>query len=833
MKENKIDFIIRPELNPTIYAYEETHPDFKGLLKIGYTNINAEKRVSEQYPIIRPKKTWKILFEESAFRKDGSIISDQEVIKRLKKKGFKNPKGEWVKCGVKNIHNALIELKENKEIEKTRYLNFKMRPEQIKAVNMTYDYFKSVKKEKNKTPHFLWNAKMRFGKTFATYQLALKMKWKRVLVLTFKPAVQNAWENDLISHIDFNGWNFLTKDDLKQKKNIKYPLVCFGSFQDFLGKNSAGGIKQKNEWVHSINWDCIVLDEYHYGAWRENAKDLFESEDKKEAKFLEGYGLDFYDQDSVPLTTNHFLYLSGTPFRALQTGEFIEEQIFNWTYGDEQREKLNWAGKNNPYLNMPKMAMLTYQLPESLKNIALKGEFNEFDLNTFFLTEKKKNKPEFKFKDEVQKWLDLIRGSYKGNLLSNLKIKENKPPFPYSDARLKNILIHTLWFLPTIDSCIAMKDLLRENQNVFYHDYNINVAAGPKAGIGVDALYPVLESMDNPTKSKSITLTCGKLTTGVTVKPWTGIFMLRNTTAPETYFQSAFRVQSPWTIKDDENKSNSKEIILKKECYIFDFSPNRALNLISDYSCRLNPKISDPEKAVSEFIKFLPILCFDGSSMKNISATEILDISTSGTTGTLLARRWESALLVNVDNLTLDRLLKNKNALESLMRIEGFRSLNQDIESIINKTNEIKSVKKEANENKLDKKRKKILSDAEKEQKSMRKRIQEKLIKFATRIPVFMYLTDHRERSLKDVINELEPGLFKKVTGLFKKDFQLLLSLGLFNSARMNDAVYKFKRYEDKSLSYLGIITHDKTDIGLFDTVISRKEFYKETKELI
>ena len=219
--------------------------------------------------------------------------------------------------------------------------------------------------------------------------------------------------------------------------------------------------------------------------------------------------------------------------------------------------------------------------------------------------------------------------------------------------------------------------------------------------------------------------------------------------------------------------------------------------------------------------------------MKNISATEILDISTSGTTGTLLARRWESALLVNVDNLTLDRLLKNKNALESLMRIEGFRSLNQDIESIINKTNEIKSVKKEANENKLDKKRKKILSDAEKEQKSMRKRIQEKLIKFATRIPVFMYLTDHRERSLKDVINELEPGLFKKVTGLFKKDFQLLLSLGLFNSARMNDAVYKFKRYEDKSLSYLGIITHDKTDIGLFDTVISRKEFYKETKELI
>lgn len=833
MRENKVDFIARPDLNPTIYAYEDSHPDFRGLLKIGYTNINADKRVSQQYPIVRPKKTWKILLEESAFRKDGSIISDQEVIKRLKKKGFNNPKGEWVKCNVKNVHNALIELKENKEIENKRYLNFKMRPEQKKAVNITYSYFKNVRKEKNKTPHFLWNAKMRFGKTFATYQLALKMNWKRVLVLTFKPAVQNAWENDLISHIDFNGWNFVTKDDLKQKINIKYPVVCFGSFQDFLGKNSAGGIKPKNEWVHSINWDCIVLDEYHYGAWRENAQDLFESEDKKEADFIKGYGLDIYDQDSVPLTTNHFLYLSGTPFRALQTGEFIEEQIFNWTYGDEQKEKLNWIGKDNPYLTMPKMAMLTYQMPENLKNIALKGEFNEFDLNTFFVTEKKNNKPEFKFKDEVQKWLDLIRGSYKGNLLSNLKIKENKPPFPYSDARLKNILLHTLWFLPTIDSCTAMKDLLKENQNIFYHDYNINVAAGSKAGIGVNALYPVLESMDNPTKSKSITLTCGKLTTGVTVKPWTGIFMLRNTSAPETYFQSAFRVQSPWTIQAENNKSNIKEIILKKECYIFDFSPNRALRLISDYSCRLNPKISDPEKAVEEFIKFLPILCFDGSSMKDVNATEILDISSSGTTGTLLARRWESALLVNVDNLTLDRLLKNKDAIDALMKIEGFRSLNQDIESIINKTNEIKSIKKEANEKKIDKKSKKLLSDAEKEQKSMRKKIQEKLIKFATRIPVFMYLTDHRERTLKDVINELEPGLFKKVTGLYKKDFQLLLSLGVFNSARMNDAVYKFKRYEDKSLSYLGVTTHDKKDIGLFDTVISKKEFYKESKELI
>ena len=264
-------------------------------------------------------------------------------------------------------------------------------------------------------------------------------------------------------------------------------------------------------------------------------------------------------------------------------------------------------------------------------------------------------------------------------------------------------------------------------------------------------------------------------------------------------------------------------MIIKKECYVFDFALDRALRQISDYSCRLNSSETNPEKKVGEFIKFLPVLAYDGSAMRQVNATDILDIAMAGTSATLLAKRWESALLVNVDNDTLERLLSSKEAMDALMRIEGFRSLNTDIETIINKSNAVKKAKRDGE--KLSPKEKKELTEAEKEYKSKRKMIQEKLIKFATRVPVFMYLTDYREYSLQDVITQLEPELFKKVTGLNVKDFELLVSLNVFNEALMNDAVYKFKRYEDASLIYTGIDKHRGEDVGLYSTVISRADY--------
>ena len=822
----------RPDANPTIYAYEDTNPQYKGLLKVGFTNVDAKTRVAQQYPIVRPGDLpYTIVLEESAMRNDGTTFTDHDVHRVLKKRKFIQSAPEWFKCTVADVKAAIIAVKTGEYTEDNRSLDFKMRPEQKEAIDKTIAYFNMFKNENpKKTPHFLWNAKMRFGKTFAAYQLAKEMNWSKLLVLTFKPAVQSAWEEDLVTHVDFKGWQFISRNGLGfEQADKNKPLVCFGSFQDYLGKNEAGGIKAKNEWVHTINWDCVILDEYHYGAWRDTAKELFEAEDRREEKFAEGEGIEYFNEEIMPITTGAYLYLSGTPFRAINSGEFIEEQIYNWTYTDEQSAKQKWVGPENPYAALPRMVMLTYQLPDAIRDIAMQGEFNEFDLNIFFTADGEGEKARFKYQEEVQKWLDLIRGSFAETSVDNLKLGAQKPPMPFSDVRLLNILSHTFWFLPSVASCYAMNNLLKQKQNKFYHDYTVVVAAGSSAGIGVDALYPVFTAMDNPLTTKTITLSCGKLTTGVSVKPWTGILMLRNSSTPETYFQAAFRVQTPWTVKNPDGVSPNKEEIIKEECYVFDFAPDRALRQIADYSCRLNVNETNPEKKVEEFISFLPVLAYDGSSMKVIDAAGILDIALSGTSATLLAKRWESALLVNVDNQTLKKLMDNKEAMEALMSIEGFRSLNKDLETIINKSNSINKVKKEASDRPLSDDEKKTLTEDEKEYKSLRKQIQEKLIKFATRVPVFMYLTDYRERTLKDVITKLEPGLFKKVTGLVVKDFELLVSLGVFNSSLMNDAVYKFKRYEDSSLAYIGVNKHANEDIGLFDTVVSPTELLEIT----
>lgn len=826
----------RSDAYPMIYAYSDSNPIYNGLLKVGFTAHGVEKRVAQQYPTKRPdgKVPYKIVFAESAMYEDGGSFTDTDIHRMLLKKGVTGVGGEWFRCTADDVRAAWIAVKSRTLNIENRTQTFSMRPEQNEAVEKTMAYFKSAHSEQGSMiPKFLWNAKMRFGKTFATYQLAKRMDFKKVLILTFKPAVQTAWHDDLMTHVDFEGWQFISRpktvgepniDEQYRQADLTRPIVCFGSFQDFLGENKeTGGIKSKNEWVHTTNWDLVVFDEYHFGAWKESAKKLFEQEDEDS---IEATDIDKYDRGNavdetwLPITADNYLYLSGTPFRAINSGEFIEEQIYNWTYSDEQKAKENWIGDDNPYAALPRMVMLTYKIPDSIRRIAMQGEFDEFDLNVFFSAKGTGEEAKFVYESYVQKWLDLIRGSYLETTADELKLGRGRPAMPYSDTRLLNVLSHTLWFLPNIASCYAMANLLAQKQNAFYHDYKINVCAGAAAGIGVDALEPVLRSMDDPLRTKTITLSCGKLTTGVTVKPWTGVFMLRNLKSPETYFQTAFRVQSPWEITIDGGKKQ----ILKKECYVFDFALDRALKQIADYSCRLNVDEGNPEKKVGEFVKFLPVIAYDGSTMRQVNAGEILDIAMSGTSATLLARRWESALLVNVDNDTLRRLMANEAAMRALMNIEGFRSLNEDISTIINKSESVKKAKKESD--KLTPKEKKELSEEEKEFKSKRKEIQEKLIKFATRIPIFMYLTDYREYCLKDVITQLEPKLFKKVTGLEVQDFNLLCELNVFNAPLMNDAVYKFKRYEDSSLVYTGLESkHSGERVGLFDTVLSQEEY--------
>lgn len=843
----------KPSVHPHIYAWSspEVAERWCGCLKVGQTTREVNTRIIESQGQARVNYVLEV--DESAVREDGRVFTDTEVRQRLIDKGFENvvfeSSREWMRCTADDVRTAIAELRADQTFSGTHHATFRMRDEQRAAVSKTLDYFESVwDQDEDAAPEFLWNAKMRFGKTFTAYQLARRMGAKRILVVTFKPAVEDAWGNDLASHTDFDGWQYYSRatgGDPRQA-DPRVPLVYFGSFQDLLGRDAAGNFKARHEWLHDEMWDLVIFDEYHFGAWRDTAKELFEGEsdaDRRRAEAqeftrdlaifadeLEEHG---HDEDTfVPIATRAYLYLSGTPFKALATGRFIEEQIFNWTYTDEQRAKAEFAVRHphddNPYASLPEMRLLTYQMPDELINVANQGEFDEFDLNAFFEATGEGDDAEFVHKDDVQKWLDIIRGQYAPTQAADLK-RGSRPPFPYSDVRLLPYLQHSLWLLPRRNSCAAMQNLLAERQNVFWHDYTVVNVSAPGIGVGLDALPPVRQAIGNGLETKTITLTVGKLTTGVTVPQWSAILMLRNLQAPETYFQAAFRVQSPWTIRNPEGDDPKRVEILKPACYVFDFAPTRALRQMSDYGIGLAPEENNPERAVADLVRFLPVLAYDGSNMTRVDAGGILDIAMSGTSATLLARKWESAILVNVDNLTLAKIMRDDAAMNAIMKIEGFRALGSDVfETVVNRSEALSESKRKQSDE-ASKKEKKELSAEEKEVRSKRKQIQEKLIKFATRIPAFMYLTDYRENSLKDVITKIEPQLFEAVTGLTVADFDLLVALGVFNSAHLNQAIFAFRRYEDASLSYTGIASHaGLRHYGLYDTVVAKDSLETE-----
>ena len=657
---NKLSINEPVKVWPQIYVYEDRKD--LGWLKVGYTTRkNAEDRIREQFNtrLQRDSRPYIYHHVEDAIDKDGKAFTDKDVHKILLRKGFE-ANGEFFKADLESVKSAILSVKlKQKQIE-NRTQTFKMRIEQQEAVNVTQDYFKTqLQKNPNSKPKFLWNAKMRFGKTFTSYQLAKAMGFTKVLVVTYKPAVEDSWREDLNSHMDFLGWQFVSRkqgnlDELDKDK----PFVYFASFQDLLGKQDDGSTKKHNEWLADIDWDIVIQDEYHYGAWRDSAKELVDSDDEVDQKEESQFGDEVASKN---INAKSYLYLSGTPFRVIDSGEFTEEQIFNWTYADEQRMKAKIA-KENPdnkmYSSLPEMVILTYQLPEKLKNVASRGDYNEFSLSHFFKAEGHYEDAQFINEGEVQEWLDLIRGKMNtaDDIVENIKRKVEKTAVDFPFTKNTNIyksLNHMLWLLPDVASTYAMAKLLKEDHNNFYHQYDIVIAAGKDAGSGVDALIPLKKKMKDPMKTKTITLSCGKLTTGVTVAPWTGIFMLRTLNSPESYFQSAFRVQSSWTVDDEENLG--EKVILKEKAYVFDFDPNRALSQIANYATKSDSRNVSKEEKVSEFIKFLPILAHDGFSMEKIDAVGLLDMTISSTTSSLLAKGWNSNILLNVDAVTINK----------------------------------------------------------------------------------------------------------------------------------------------------------------------------------
>ena len=825
--------------HPKIYAYsidQFSQTPWKGkrkgqgLIKVGDTNRDVSVRIREQLAAIKmPVETVPdIKLVEPAVTNDGRVFRDHEVHTALKKAGYHNVAGEWYECTKSEVAAAIAAVRAGKDLPSTKTVaNFKMRPEQKTAVEQTAAYFRAHKKGKSEqAPDYLWNAKMRFGKTFTTYQLALEMGWTRILVLTYKPAVEQAWRED-ISHTDFKGWRFHGKEDSAPNIKDASPLVWFASFQDVLGTGDDGKPKTKNHDLYKVQWDAVVVDEYHFGAWRDAARSIYvgevddvtgektegdktEAEDADTGDLEDGFVEGIEELLSKSLSVNNYLYLSGTPFRALTVGEFLEDQVFNWTYSDEQRAKKTWNKPHNPYAALPRMHLLAYDMPEKLKDVAL-NNLSEFSLTEFFRTDKSDKKNHvFVHENEVQKWLDLLRGQDLSDLWAAVSAT-NRPPMPFADTNLLTALQHTVWYLPGVDACRAMHDLLKKSHNKFFRDYTIVVAAGAEGLQGQKALGPVEKAITNvPQEAKTITLSCGKLMTGVTVPAWAGIFMLRELKSPETYFQAAFRVQSPWSYKQVNTEVGGEdEIVVKEHCYVLDFSPNRALRLIVEYATKLRPTTaahSDEEAALNEFMEFLPVLAFDGSTMSKVSAGDIIDYLTKGISSSMLARRWNSPELITLDIKAMEAILADKELVKSLENIEMFRNISNDLSALISSNKSLKP--KKIAKNKLTAKEKKDEDEAKKK----RKGIKDKLQRFLTRIPAFMYLTDHREKTVYDIITKVEPKLFEQVTTLSLKDFERLVDAGVFNSSKMNDAVWKFRQFEEPSLSYASL--QDVSTVG-------------------
>ncbi|GAA1495171.1 GIY-YIG nuclease family protein [Paeniglutamicibacter kerguelensis] len=795
-----------------------------GLLKVGQTaKGTARARIKQQLNTAYPGlKGVTILLDEPATNMHGEDFSDHDVHAALVAAGIKRTGGEWFEATLDEVQAAIQTVRSDISYQPKRTQSFDMRPEQRAAVETTAAYFRNH--AGSKAPKFLWNAKMRFGKTFSTYQLAKKMGWQRVLVLTFKPAVATAWNDDLISHVDFDGWRYIDKEASEAERDdaadYDGPVVWFASLQDLGGRDADGSIKAKNEAIHLIDWDAIVLDEYHFGAWRDSARALYDPADKTEAELAEPdeqvtvEGL----AEELAVKASHYLYLSGTPFRAITDGEFTEDAIFNWTYVDEQREKAEWdnAEGPNPYITLPQMQMYSYDMGKNAESYAEDGEFNGFSLNEFFKAAKTNDGFEFERPDEVAEFLEMFRGKLSDQMKLQV-LTQDKPPFPYEAVRFKSAVKHSVWYMNNVAACFAMAEMLRNHP--FFSQFEIVIAAGDKAGQGVAALPPVERAIEDVKKGDgvgSITLSVGKLLTGVTVREWGAIFMLRSLKGPESYFQAAFRVQSPWAYRDAEGNLDLR----KPTCFVFEFDPNRALSLVAEYGSKLaTTGDTTPSQAIGELINYLPIFGFTGGAMTQLDATAVLDWASAGVGAAALARRWNSPLLVDVNEHTLSAVLAQPALMEALENVEDFRALVDNAQQVITNTKDLKKAKRDQSG---------TLTPGQKKQQSetakKRAEIREKLQKFLAKIPVFMYTTDYREESLKHVIESLDSELFERVTGLSVTDFKTLNNLGLFNAQHMNHAIYQFKRFESASLDYA--LTdeererrHQHEQIGLWDTV--------------
>lgn len=816
--------------NPRIYAYRDDR--WPGMLKVGFTKKTIKARMKEHYPTLTPTDTWEVLVNESALDIHGKCFTDHQVHRELQKMGFPRVEieatgksnGEWFECSAQDVREAICHVQCGISAPaQGRFQNFSMRNEQNEAVEAASRYFKTHPKNGSMlAPQFLWNCKMRFGKTFTAYQLMKKEHWQRMLVLTYKPSVRSAWRNDLNEHIDFDGYQFVSasNEDIQfEHADKKKPIVWFASFQDFLGNDGNGNFKPRNKAAADIEWDCIVIDESHFGAGTISAQnltgetaELLEYEHVKQTEESQEETLSQKEVLAIDhLKAKNRLFLSGTPFKALRKGQFDDSAIYSWDYSKEQKAKAEWNDSNrkNPYSVLPQLRLFLYEIPGYInKNFLQNSERTEFSLNEFFRAEQNGGTETARFvhEQDVQKWLDMLRnGGEWEKRQQNFQNDENVPIMPYSGIAEKS-LQHTVWYFQSVASCFAMKNLLQE-QNCFWSKFHVICCAGTEAGTGEAALEPVLREIrrDN---SATITLSCGKLLTGTTIPEWSGIFMLNDTKSPEAYFQSAFRVQSPYFIKYSDGSLPDEDMILKKDCYVFDFSPTRSLDLVREYAEGLigqaesSESSSDIEESIRNFTKYLPIISCDESGMRQMDPNDILSKIYCGESSPAFVRKVRH-IAVNMESDFWEEWNRNAELREAM------KGIDPDIPGEIDSKKDEASPIKEGDGNTNTAPKKERFSQENPEPKE---KLKNQIRNLCSKIPLFMYLTDKRERDISDCL-ATEKGLFESVVGLRPELFEkLLLALDKSDLIRI---IYSFKRLEDSSFGYYGYNKHLELEEGI------------------
>ena len=615
------------KVTPKCYAY--TTPEIRkhdGWTKIGFTeqaDVHARIRQQTQTADVKYHLEWL----ENAIYDSGEAFRDSDFHAYLRKQSVEHLKTqyqdkygqmhtentEWFRILPEVAHEKFKDFKANRGILKTLgCLEYRLRKEQDRAVEQTRQYFLA---NRDKNPEFLWNAKPRFGKTLATYDLCKRLDAKTVLIVTNRPAIANSWYEDYVKYLGTDsGYYFISsaealkgKPHVIARKDIPTDVqgyIEFVSLQDLKGSIYFGGRYKKLEEVAEINWDILVIDEAHEAIDTTKTDVAFDQIKRK-----------------------YTLHLSGTPFKALANDKFKTKAIYNWTYADEQKAKQEWDYSQegeNPYASLPKLNLYTYQMSELIQakldegaDFDHNGENEEyaFDLNEFFATDKNGN---FKYDEAVDQFFDALTHGSK---------------FQFSTPELRDGLKHTFWLLNRVSSAKALKEKLKNHP--IFKDYKIILAAGKERADGdfeVDN-DELKKSYDKVVKAikeypKTITLSVGQLTTGITIPEWTAVLMLSNVKSPSLYIQAAFRAQNPCLFKYNGS------LYRKENAYVFDFDPARTLvifeqlaNGLTFDTSRARGDTALRKKHIRELINFFPVYGEDkDGEMVALDAEQVLSI---------------------------------------------------------------------------------------------------------------------------------------------------------------------------------------------------------------